>query len=178
MKSIICGALLAALVSPSLADQYWVEYNYSTQTCSIMEIKSQEPAGSTAPDITSATAEGAVSDPANIASSSATRTNTSPENSDLGLTAAVIAWAGKKDVAEAAWYDAGRTLIGIAIRTPEQVVTEFKIIGAMYAIWARETATSEAARSDAAKAFIGTVSNTREVAERKIRVMRKCGLAQ
>jgi len=174
VKSIICGVLFATLVSPSLAEQYWVEYNYSTQTCSIIETKSQEPAGSTATGIPAASAEGAAYDPANVATSSATPTNTS---SDLGPTAAVIAWARKKDVAEAAWYDAGRTLLGTATRTPEQVVTEFKVIGAMYAIWARETATSEAGRSDAAKALIGTVSESRELAERKMNIMRKCGLA-
>ena len=173
MKSIICSVVLVTLVSPSLADEYWVEYNYSTHKCSMVETKSQHPAEGTAQGIAAATTEGIVSDPATVATSSAAPTN----NNNLDPTAAVVAWAGKKDVAAAAWYDARRTSLETAVRTPEQVLTEFKLIGVMYAIWARERATSEAARSYAANALIGTVSESREIAEIKMGIMRKCVLA-
>jgi hypothetical protein len=50
VKSIICGLIFAALVSPALADkhEYWVEYNYSTHMCSVVEKEAQEPAAGTA----------------------------------------------------------------------------------------------------------------------------------
>ena len=177
MKSIIYGVVLAALVNPSLADEYWVDYNYSTQKCSIVIAKSQHPAAATAQGFAAATTEGVVPDSANVGAGSSAPTNTSSGDNNLDPTAAVIAWAGKKDVAGAAWYDAQRTLLGTAMRTPEQIVTEYKVIAVMWAIWVRETAASEAARSDAANALIGTVSQSREMAERKLRIMRKCGVA-
>jgi hypothetical protein len=141
--------------------------------CSIVKTKSEHPAAVTSQVITAATTEGA---PANVAATSTAPTNTRPGNNNLDPTAAVIALVGKKDVAGAAWYDAERTLLGTAMRTPEQVLTEFKVIAVMWAIWARETAASDAARSDAAKDLVGTVSESREMAERKMGIIRACGL--
>ena len=200
MKSIICSVVLVALVSPALADEYWVEYNYSTQKCSIVETKSQKPAAGTSQGITvehaeniiapnddaaldathgankpNTTTEDAVSNPVNVGASSTAPKTTSPGNNNLDPTATVIAWAGKKDVAGAAWYDAAKILP--AMQSSEQVVTEMKAITAMWEIWARETAASEAARSNAAKALIGTVSESPQRAEMKMNLMRKCGLA-
>jgi hypothetical protein len=138
-----------------------------------VEAKSQHPVAGTTQGITADVAEGAVS----VATDPTAPTNTNPGNNNLDPTATVIAWAGKKDVPGAAWYDAERTLLSTAMRTPEQVLTVFKVITVMYAIWARETATSEAARSDAAKALIGTASESPQRADMKMNIMRKCGLA-
>ena len=50
LKSIASGIVLAALVTPALADEYWVVYDPSTKQCSVAEKKSDEAATRTTTD--------------------------------------------------------------------------------------------------------------------------------
>ena len=38
-KTIICGAVLAAFITPALADQYWVVQDSSTKHCTVVTEK-------------------------------------------------------------------------------------------------------------------------------------------
>jgi len=40
LKSIVSGIVLATLITPALADEYWVVQDSSTQKCSVVEKKS------------------------------------------------------------------------------------------------------------------------------------------
>lgn len=44
LKSILGAVVFAAFVSPAMANEYWVEYNYSTHECSIVEKKTPQSA--------------------------------------------------------------------------------------------------------------------------------------
>jgi hypothetical protein len=50
LKSLASGIILAALVTPALADEYWIVQDPSTQKCSIVEKKSTETATEASPD--------------------------------------------------------------------------------------------------------------------------------
>jgi hypothetical protein len=63
VKSIIGGIALLTLVSPASANEYWVDYNYSTHECSIVEKNSPDTAADAAQGATAA-------DSANIATTS------------------------------------------------------------------------------------------------------------
>jgi len=57
VKSIIGGIVLVTLVGPAFAKEYWVEYNYSTHVCSIVEKQSPDTAqDNTAAETTNAAA--------------------------------------------------------------------------------------------------------------------------
>jgi hypothetical protein len=47
LKSIASGIVMAALVTPALADEYWVVQDSSTQQCSVVEKKSSGTATDT-----------------------------------------------------------------------------------------------------------------------------------
>jgi hypothetical protein len=49
LKSFACAMVLAALITPALADEYWVVLDPTTHKCSVTETKSQAGDAKTRP---------------------------------------------------------------------------------------------------------------------------------
>lgn len=187
MKSIIGGIVLAALISPAFADEYWVEYNYSTHECSIVEKKSPQSA-------TDATQIGPAANPtADVMASGAPNDGSTPRIPQ-GFA------APPKDippvvVTPGAPSDANAPSITPDASAPANTITTVSPtargaptdtsdgenkddpFAGLAASWERKKAAAEAAgTADIMTAEIGTAMHSREDAENEMKIMRKCGI--
>ena len=187
-KSIIGGITLAALVSPAMANEYWVEYDYSTHTCSIVE--KQTPQNSTdvtqngptaTPAGTSATG-GPISDvpqgfaaptnktPPVIASGAPNAADTTP------VAPGTTAPANPTATAKPTGAPNGAAAPGAPTKASKKFDENDPFAG-LAASWARKKAAAEAAgTANVTTVEIGDAMRTREDAEAEMLVMRKCGL--
>jgi len=176
VKSIICGVILAALVSPAFANEYWVEYNYTTHQCSIVEKKSQEK--------DTGTPQAVPNSPPNVTASGTPNNGTTPTilpaSSAPANTTVVTAAGGSSDAApttSAAAPGSPPTTLGSPTATnPDDNKND--PTAALAAAWERKKTAAEAAgTADVQTAIIGTAMHSRTEAESEMQVIRKCGIA-
>jgi hypothetical protein len=198
VKSIIGGIVLTTLVTPALAaDQYWVEYDYSTHQCSIV-VKTVDD---TALDMTNDTA---VADtPANARPTWApivverfpeTPRDTAKDSAAAGTPGTANGMpAPAPIVVERSHGTAPDTAKDTAAAdTPKGPAQETapaatpkgataangtdESSNPIAAAWARKKAAAEAAgTADITTALIGSPMRSREEAEDEMKIMRKCG---
>lgn len=189
VKAIIGGVVLAALVSPAMANEYWVEYNYSTHECSVVEKKSPQSAteAQNGPPPADVTAPGTPKD----GSVSDVPQGFAPPTKDMPPV-----------VASGAPNDATTPSVTPGATAPTNTTTAVNPTGApngaptpgaptdasnadskndpfspLAASWERKKAAAEAAGTATVTTVeIGTAMRSREDAESEMQVMRKCGL--
>jgi hypothetical protein len=177
LKSLVSGVAFAVLLTPAIADEYWVVLDPSTQQCSVVEKKSQE----TATDATEGTgtdvSQGATTDTAQGAGldkSQGTATDTPDGTRMDNSQAAAIERTGTDNSQETATDKTEGTTTdksrGTATNRAEaQKITE---TGDLLRLLA------EAAESSKTAQRVGSVYPTRAEAEYRMSIMRKCGLAK
>lgn len=161
LKTIASGIALATFLTPAIANEYWVVLDPSTQQCSVVEKKSQQSATDTTgtePDQETAkeTTEGTGTDKA-----PETATDTTPETTTEATTTEGTTTDNSQETATAGRAE-GTTTQETAADTTEA-----------------QTATDEDADSSKTtkKIFIGSAYPTRDEAEYRMTIMRKCGIA-
>ena len=186
MKSIIGGIVLAALISPAFADEYWVEYNYSTHECSIVEKKSSQ-------SVTDATQTGPAANPtADVTASGAPNDGSTshipqgfappPKDMPPVVVTRTPSDANTPSITPDAPAPANTTtaLSPTAPGAPTDTSdgeNKDDPFADLAASWARKKAAAEAAgTADIMTAEIGTAMHSREDAENEMKVMRKCGI--
>ena len=183
MKSVIGGIVLVALAGPALANEpveYWVEFNWSTHQCSIVEKKAndndswspQEPAAANpTPNAPASSMPNIGSTPTMLPASSSPAQVTVVPGPSGGLSAA----AGSAPPATKPGTPAA-TPGTPAATNPED--TKKDPYAATEAAYAKKRAELEASgKADIQTEFIGTAQHTREQAQAEIQIMRKCGVA-
>lgn len=180
MKSMFGGIVVAALVSPAFASEYWVQYDYSSHECSIVEKKSEQdkagasqssPAANPAPEVASAPTAGAMptmlpgtNAPANT--TVVTAPSGSPRADGTKPSSGAPATSGTPTVADSDDSKAN----------PDDSAKAF--FGALVQSWERKKAAAGAAgTADITVGLIGTAQHSREEAEAEMQIMRKCGIA-
>ena len=192
VKSIIGGIVLITLVTPALAaDQYWVEYDYSTHQCSIVVKTVDDTAAETTNDTAVADTPqdhnwrpGWHATPNDLAAADMPQDGTangmptwapivverSPETAPdtaKGSAAADTPNGTAKDAAPAA-SPKDATAANSTNDTSKDPIE---------AAWARKKAAAEAAgTADITTALIGSPMRSREEAEDEMQIMRKCGI--
>lgn len=190
VKSIIGGVVLAAFVSPAMASDFWVEYNYSTHECSIVEKKTPNDAtaqgGPSAAPPADAPSSGA---PSGLPISSppqgfAAPTNETPPVVVAGVpnnanTPSTTPPATTKNPT-ASTSPAGAPNEAATPSAPSDTSSADKKddpFAPLAAAWAAKKAAAEAAgTANVTTIQIGTAMHNREEAEEEMQVMRKCGL--
>jgi hypothetical protein len=202
VKSIIGGIVLTTLVTPALAaDQYWVEYDYSTHACSIV-VKTVDD---WAPDTTNdkrwadTPQDGTMPTPAPPApivverfpettpdtANDSAAADTPQDGTANGMpTPAPIVVERSPDTAnDAAEADTpnGPAKDAAPAASPKDATaansTDDTSKDPIAAAWARKKAAAEAAgTTDITTALIGDPLRSREEAENEMKVMRKCGI--
>lgn len=194
MKSIIGGIVLAALISPAFANEYWVEYDYSTHECSIVEKKSPQSAtdatqiGPAANPTADVTASGAPNDgsTSNIPQGFAAPTKDMPpvvvssgapsDANTPSITPGDTAPANTTTAVSPTDTPNGAPAPGAPTDTSNDENKDDPFAG-LAASWARKKAAAEAAgTADIMTAEIGTAMHSREDAENEMKIMRKCGI--
>jgi hypothetical protein len=202
VKSIIGGIVLSTLLTPALAaDQYWVEYDYSTHACSIV-VKTVDDTDAVAYNPQFGTANGmptpappapivvkrfpeTAPDTANDSAAADTprdgTANGMPTPAPLVVerppeTAPDTA----NDTAEADTPEGPAQDAAPAARPKDATAanaTNDTSKDPIAAAWARKKAAAEAAgTADITTALIGSPLSSREEAENEMKVMRKCGI--
>ena len=201
MKSIIGGIVLTTLVTPALAaDQYWVQYDYSTHECSIVVKTVDDTAPDTTYDTRWATPQdGTMPTPAppvpivverfpetapDTAQDSAAA-DTPQDSTTNGMpTPAPIVVERSPDTANdtaAADTPNGPAQDAAPAATPKDATgangTNDTSKDPIAAAWARKKAAAEAAgTTNITTALIGDPMRSREEAEYEMQIMRKCGI--
>jgi len=179
VKSVICAIVLAALTSPAFANEWWVEFNWSTHQCSVVEKKPQETASSTpqeaatnTPDVAPSGTPNAGTMPTMLPGSSAPAQTTVVPGPLFGKSPDAAASAPPTTVPGNPAAAPGTS----AATNPEDKKNDpFAAVAAARA--AKLAALEAAGTLNVQKEFIGTAQHSREQAEAEIRIMRKCGLA-
>jgi hypothetical protein len=187
VKSIIGGIVLTTLVTPALAaEQYWVEYDYSTHECSIV-VKTVDD---TAPDTTN---DAAVADTpqdrrrgwhATANDSAAADTPQDGTANGIPTPAPIVVERSPETAPDTAKDTAaadtpnGTAKDAAPAATPKDAnSTNDTSKDPIEAAWARKKAAAEAAgTADITTALIGSPMRSREEAEDEMQIMRKCGI--
>lgn len=177
MKSVIIGGVVfAALLCPAFANEYWVEYDYQSHQCSIVEKKTDPnqaavppsgPEANPTPKVASAPTGGTV--PTMLPGSQA------PAPVEVGQTGAPNGTPAPGVPATAAGTPNNPPGSPTASNPDEQQKDPY---AATASAWAQKKAAAEAAgTADIQTAFIGTAMHSRQEAENEMQIMRKCGIA-
>jgi hypothetical protein len=205
VKSIIGGIVLTTLVTPALAaDQYWVEYDYSTHECSIVVKTVDDMAPDTTYDTRWATPQdGTMPTPAppvpivverfpetapdTAQDSAAADTPQDSTANGMPTPAPIVVERSPEtapdtanDTAEADTPN-GPAQDAAQAASPKDATaansTDDTSKDPIAAAWARKKAAAEAAgTADITTALIGDPLRSREEAENEMKVMRKCGI--
>jgi hypothetical protein len=178
LKSVFGSVVLAVLVSPAFAKEFWVQYDYSTHECSIVEKKSPENGTGTSQDATAANTE------PNGATSNAPNTATTPTMLPASSAPANTTVITPSDQPGSAASPTPATASGTPPATPDTSTAanpddkKNDPYAATTAAWAKKKAEAEAAgTADVQTVLIGTAMHTREEAESEMQIMRRCGIA-
>lgn len=175
---MIGGIVLAAFVSPAIANEYWVQYDYSTHECSVAEKKSD-------PNEAGTTQSGPPATPTqNMASTpTASTMPTIVPGSEAPANTTVIAGSpdAPNDVTAPGSPPPTSGTQAAAPGTPTAADAgdnKDDPFAALARTWARKKAEAEAAgTADVTIGLIGTAQHSREDAEAEMQIMRKCGIA-
>jgi hypothetical protein len=177
VKSMLWGMLLVVLVGPALADEYWVQYDYSTHECSIVKKKSEQSG-------TTASQSGPGANPTSNAAGTPTA-GTMPTmlpGSEAPANTIVVAGSaqspdGQKGAA-APGASSSRAPAAPERSTGNSDEKPNDPYAALAQTWARKKAAAEAAgTADITIRLIGTAQHSREEAQAEMQIMRKCGIA-
>ena len=163
VKPIIGGIFLAALITPALAaDEYWVEYNYSTHECSIVEKKTQETASDPTQDTTTAPTQ----DTTTAAPTQDTPTSDPTQDTTTAETPKDAATAETPKNAP----EAGRDTTAADGTTDNSADPT----AAVAAAWARKEAAARESHRDITKTLVGSPMRSRKEAEEEMAFIRRC----
>ena len=174
VRSIIGAAIIATLGAPAWANDFWVEYDYTTHECSIVEATpEQSKAAAAQRDAIGRVMESAVASTADATS----KQNVNDANAAGGANGAGPPSNSSTPNNSSApdnssTSDGGQTSAGPADSFPQPGAPNDPIA----ALWARKEAAAKAAHIDVTRSVIGSPMETREDAEAEMQVMRKCGL--
>ena len=166
VKWLVSAIALVIFIVPALADEYWVQYDYSTHECSIVLKKSHEdtadktsgaPAADTTTDAPTAdtTTNAPTTDTTTNAPTTDTTTNapTADNSSETGPPNA---------------SNGNSTSDGTEITASNSPVV---------AAWQRRESAAKEHNDTSTTALIGSPMKSREEAEDQEKIMRKCGIA-
>jgi hypothetical protein len=161
LKSIASAIAIATLLTPAIANEYWVVLDPLTQKCSIVEKKTQQSATDATGTGTDEETAKEITEGTGTDKSPQTATDTTEETTTETTTTEGTTTDSSQETATAGRAE-GTTTQETAANTTEA-----------------QTATDEDADSSktAKKIFIGSAYPTRDEAEYRITIMRKCGIA-
>ena len=187
LKSLVSAIAFAALLTPAIADEYWVVLDPATQRCSVVEKKTQETATDTsegtetdksqeaATDTTEGTTMNNSQDAATPRIERTTTDTTEGATMDNSQEAATDTTAGAgtdrsqetaAEKTEATETDKSR---GTTTNRQAEKITDTKDLLRLLA---------EAAESSKTPERVGSVYSTRAEAEYRMSIIRKCGIAR
>ena len=191
VKALIGGVVLATLAAPAMATEYWVQYDYTTHTCSIIEKK-------TAGNPTDTTKDAATPNPTADATASNTPKDNPVSDTPQGFAAptqatppVVVSRAPSQTPSTtpsptatknppAPGSATGAPNGAAAPGAPQDTSSADKKddpFAPLAAAWAAKKAAAEAnGTANITRIEIGTAMQSREDAEAEMLVMRKCGL--
>ena len=185
MLKLIIGLVVAILATPALADEYWVQYDYSKHECSIVQSATHETAtrfpwsapndGSKPKAPLNAPANGS----AGADSSGVSNENGNPNGSTV--TAETTRGGGTPDNSENASgapnetseSNASNSTSGAAAAgNTNNEESESPVVAA----WKRKAELAKKDKIDVSTALVGRAMQTRQQAEEEMQIMRICGL--
>src|SRR5690348_9413541 len=184
LKPII-GIVAATLATPALADEYWVQYDYSSHECSIVQSATHQTETRfpwSAPNDGSRPKEalkGPAGGSAGAANGGATNGNGNPNGSGTssepangdGTPDGSNTASGASNEAGAANNSNTTNGAGTAGNTNNEE-SESPVVAA----WKRKAELAKKDKIDVSKALVGRAMQTREQAEDEMQIMRICGL--
>lgn len=181
MLKPIIGIVAATLASPAIAEEYWVQYDYSTHECSIVESATHQTATRfpwSAPNDGSKPTEPLDGGTSGRADSSATKQNGTPNGSTSAAQGADgSATPNDTDTASGAPNKTrtpntpnGTNTAGTSGSTNDQQA-ESPVVAA----WKSKMELAQKEKIDVSTALIGSAMQTREQAEEEMHIMRRCG---
>lgn len=183
LKSMIGGLMVATLVTPVLADEYWVQYDYSTHECSIVQSDTHEAAtrfpwsaptdGSRPKDLPNPPAGGATGG----LTAGATNEKAGPNSSNNSEVTDGSSTSNASNTASATQKETGTSSAsnntsGAGPTNNTNDESESPVVAA----WKRKAELAQNNHVDVSKALVGRALETREQAEEEMQIMRICGL--
>lgn len=183
LKPMIGGLVVAALATPSIAEEYWVKYDYTTHECSIVQSDTHltatrfpwsPPTDGRRPEdepkaLARADREGAKAGAANEAppqDGSSTNSESKDAATSGGTNKASGATNDAGDSTASKTSNGGRAFTDTYDESESPVVTE----------WKRRAELAKKEHIDVTTALIGSPMKTWQEAEAEMQIMRKCGL--
>jgi hypothetical protein len=206
VKSIIGGIVLTTLMTPALAaDQYWVEYDYSTHQCSIVVKTVDDTAADTtydtrfadtpqdgtlptpAPPVPIVVERFPLTAPDTAKDSAAVDTSQDGTTNGMPTPAPIVAEKSPETTPDTAQDSAAAETPNGPAQDAASAATSKDATAAtdrndpskdpIAAAWARKKAAAEAAgTADITTALIGSPMRSRQEAENEMKIMRKCGM--
>jgi hypothetical protein len=184
LKPII-GIVAATLVTPALADEYWVKYDYNTHECSVVQSATHQTETRfpwSAPNDGSKPKD-ALNGPANGSAGATTDGTTNETGNPNGSTTTAIATNGNaapndSNAASGAPNETGAS--NTSNTTNNSGTTNNTNNGEsespVVAAWKRKAELAKKDKIDVSTALVGSAMQTREQAEEEMQIMRICGL--
>jgi hypothetical protein len=189
LKPIIGIFIAVALVTPALADEYWVKYDYSTHECSIIKsaVHLTETRFPWSPPNDGRKPKGALDNGAKVSAGTATngetgsasvdQTDTSSGSNSAADASSAASTASNSNATSDAANKAGPTNQSTSMgNTGATDKTNEDFEKQLAASWERKAELAKKDHIDVKTALIGSAMQSREQAEQEMKIMRMCGL--
>jgi hypothetical protein len=166
VKWLVSAIALVTFIVPALADEYWVQYDYSSHECSIVLKKSNE-------DTADKTSGAPTADTTTDAPTADTTTDAPTADTTTGAPTA-DATKGAPTADNSSETGTPNASNGNSTSDDTEITASNSPV---VAAWQRKEAAAKEKNDTSTTALIGSPMKSREEAENEETIMRKCGIA-